>query len=706
MDADFPTDAEKKEWARLGAQFAESIKKKQAAKAQLPPAKGPNAAPNGNLELALRYAAAGLRVFPVNGRKEPWVKHWKEDATINPQQIRDLWSRRFNAGVGLPMGANGLIAIDADRHGLKDGVAELNKLIAAHGLWPEHPIVDTRGGGEHHIFLNPDALGNHEGGFKGLGINIRGDRGYIVAPGTATRDGRWVPREGCPDLIDAIQSGTVPEVPEWVVGLIKQPNRVEPEKAPILQTPVAREEIDAIVAKAPNLVASSTEGSRNENLNRAGGLAADDGDRSVSATIDSGLTADDLTDALADKVTDLALELLGGPNLQLSTKDTWRYGKKGSLKLEVSGLKRGCWYDFEAGNGGGPLQLICREKGFSDAEAWARQWLGWPESAPTVKVNVEALRLNAKRKLKPDPAPKAPTVKVNVEALLLNAERKLKPDRAPKAPTIKVDVAALRLNAERKLNAEVDAKRQHAIRLWNEATPLEIGSIGDQYLSITRGIPRPDGGWPAAIRWHLGIQAIVCAATADDGQVVAVQRIYLTTAAEKIGGDKAKMSLGSVSEGVVRLSGRADGPLLLAEGIETGLSVWRATGYETWVMFGSIAKAKPPLDRVIIVCRDDDKHNAQSFNAIRKAYRGWIAAGLDVRIATPWAEQRGDKSDFNDVIRIGRCAAVAERINMVLDRPDPTVRITLDDAGSQVEKAVSLFFSTAQRESVTFGNCE
>jgi hypothetical protein len=86
----------------------------------------------------------------------------------------------------------------------------------------------------------------------------------------------------------------------------------------------------------------------------------------------------------------------------------------------------------------------------------------------------------------------------------------------------------------------------------------------------TRGIPRPDNGWPPVIRWHPGIQAIVVAVTSDDGQVVAIQRIYLTPAAEK---DRPKMSLGPVSEGAVRLPGDPDGPLLLAEGIETGLSV-------------------------------------------------------------------------------------------------------------------------------------
>jgi hypothetical protein len=71
------------------------------------------------------------------------VPHWKDDATTDAQQIIDWWSSRTNAGVGLPMESGGLIAIDADRHGSIDGVAELNRLIAANEQWLAHPIVNT-----------------------------------------------------------------------------------------------------------------------------------------------------------------------------------------------------------------------------------------------------------------------------------------------------------------------------------------------------------------------------------------------------------------------------------------------------------------------------------------------------------------------------------------------------------------------------------
>jgi hypothetical protein len=142
-----------------------------------------------NLALAHRYAAAGMPVFPVNEKKKPMVEHWKEDATTDPEKIDEFWRSRLNAGVALHLEPCRLIVIDADRRDSLDGVSELEKLIQKHGQLPPHPVVDTPGGGEHHIFSNPGGLGNSAGGFRGLGIDIRGRGGYVVASGTVNQRG-------------------------------------------------------------------------------------------------------------------------------------------------------------------------------------------------------------------------------------------------------------------------------------------------------------------------------------------------------------------------------------------------------------------------------------------------------------------------------------------------------------------------------------
>ena len=54
----------------------------------------------------------------------------------------------------------------------------------------------------------------------------------------------------------------------------------------------------------------------------------------------------------------LAKHLLGEPNRAFSSANEWRYGTKGSLSIDVSA---GRWFDHEANEGGGVLDLLERE---------------------------------------------------------------------------------------------------------------------------------------------------------------------------------------------------------------------------------------------------------------------------------------------------------------------------------------------------------
>jgi len=55
----------------------------------------------------------------------------------------------------------------------------------------------------------------------------------------------------------------------------------------------------------------------------------------------------------------------------------WRYGAKGSLKVNISGPKRGGYANFETGDKGGPLHLICeaRNSTMKEAITWAKSFL-------------------------------------------------------------------------------------------------------------------------------------------------------------------------------------------------------------------------------------------------------------------------------------------------------------------------------------------
>ncbi|MDP3936095.1 MAG: AAA family ATPase [Alphaproteobacteria bacterium] len=69
----------------------------------------------------------------------------------------------------------------------------------------------------------------------------------------------------------------------------------------------------------------------------------------------------------------------------------WRYGAKGSLKVNISGPKRGGYANFETGDKGGPLHLICEARNCTMKEAitWAKSFL---QQRDVASVRVDPIR--------------------------------------------------------------------------------------------------------------------------------------------------------------------------------------------------------------------------------------------------------------------------------------------------------------------------
>ena len=336
----------------------------------------------------------------------------------------------------------------------------------------------------------------------------------------------------------------------------------------------------------------------------------------------------DIRDALEAQAINLVSDLLRVPhNRARSNRKVAAWGNKGSFVLTLSGKWRGRWVDWEGGDKGDLFDLIRREHGgdFAAAKAWARQWLGWGDGPPPPPRKSDQLR----------------------------RERE---ERAARA--------------EAEAAQKESASTSFAQRLWAEAGPV-AGSVGERYLRETRRIVNSQylRRWPDAIRWHADRQMLVFAVTDDDGAIVAVQVIRINADAKKDDTrGLTKQSYGPVGKGAVRFGAvalaRADmlPPLQLAEGPETALTVWAATGFETWAMLGSMAKAHLPRGRLVIVCKDDDQRMSNSAKAVRKAVRGWIADKHDVREVSPHEVRRQDRSDFNDLAIAQGIGAVRERI--------------------------------------------
>ena len=151
-----------------------------------------------------------VRIYWRGGswHKQPRFKGWQQHATNDPAQL-EWWRDHYDPNFGIHLGTM-LVAIDADRHGI-DGVAALAELSEGRD-WPAHPVVATAGSGEHHIFRQPTMpLGQGKGALPG-GIDVRGNGGWVVAPGSRRPDGaQW----------RLVVDAKPPKLPRWLELLIR-----------------------------------------------------------------------------------------------------------------------------------------------------------------------------------------------------------------------------------------------------------------------------------------------------------------------------------------------------------------------------------------------------------------------------------------------------------------------------------------------------
>lgn len=244
---------------------------------------------NHNLQIALKWAAAGASVFPVEITvsetkidKVPRVK-WRALSTTNPETIKDWWKQWPDSAPGIDLAKVDVVVLDGDRHGGPDGVAGLNQFFKDHNLNASAiPIVITpQNGGRHAWFRQPagEPLGNRDKAVKDSGINVRGAGGFVVAPGTLLPDGRRYQRcDGTPSTIGALINGTIPVLPPSIATLLRaKPNGHDKEAAQ--QTKVngrnfhsVREEAYALATLdrlATGLAGMAPESGRNNALNNA-----------------------------------------------------------------------------------------------------------------------------------------------------------------------------------------------------------------------------------------------------------------------------------------------------------------------------------------------------------------------------------------------------------------------------------------------------
>jgi hypothetical protein len=205
------------------------------------------------LRAALACAERGWHLFPCSpGGKPPALRNvsWKDVSTTDPAQIRAWWAARpYN--IGIDCGKSGLTVLDLDilghghghQHGHDDhdpaqpgnrgaGLDGLAKICEREGQPFPAPTwtVGTPSGGYHLYYEAPKTpVGISAGKLHPL-IDVRGDGGYIIAPGSLIGGRPY-----------AVLNATPPQpMPAWLATLLARPK------------PLPRTEVPRITARPDN----------------------------------------------------------------------------------------------------------------------------------------------------------------------------------------------------------------------------------------------------------------------------------------------------------------------------------------------------------------------------------------------------------------------------------------------------------------------
>lgn len=215
---------------------------------------------NQTINLALSFADRGWPVFPVHGiatkgacachkgancgnvGKHPATPNGVKNATSDHERIKAFW-KISNHNIGIATGpTSGLVVLDVDpRHGGKES---LEALQSRFGAIPETLVVATGGGGFHYYFRDPAGLARNSAGTIAAGIDVRGDGGYVVAPGSTHESGATYTF-----LSDARQP--LAEAPEWLFSA-RGPEPAARSTAPTGCIPEGRRN-DALASEAGSL---------------------------------------------------------------------------------------------------------------------------------------------------------------------------------------------------------------------------------------------------------------------------------------------------------------------------------------------------------------------------------------------------------------------------------------------------------------------
>lgn len=150
--------------------------------------------------------------------KHPIPFKWSEAASGDESSIKAWWRTFKNANLGVVAGMqSGVVVVDIDpRHGGNDSFDDLQGRM---GKLPETATVMTGSGGLHLYFKHPGGVVKNSAGSLGAGIDVRGDGGFVVGPGSIHQCGGFYDWEASSAPIDV----GFAVMPQWLQKLVYEP---------------------------------------------------------------------------------------------------------------------------------------------------------------------------------------------------------------------------------------------------------------------------------------------------------------------------------------------------------------------------------------------------------------------------------------------------------------------------------------------------
>jgi hypothetical protein len=353
-------------------------------------------------------------------------------------------------------------------------------------------------------------------------------------------------------------------------------------------------------------------------------------DRKNSKDDDQGPTLDQIKAALADRAAEFAAYVLQQEPTKRNANSV-RFYPHGSLVVNTGGANKGSYYNFaDEQDKGSLLDLWMNTQGGSlkDAIETAKNYL-----------NMGGVDLG------------------KLPALVVKDPKQAEAEEEA-ARQKKIGIARWIWDS----SSEKDGREEGLLYLKNRGIDIDPPKDRIRFRRLSRENLLKMGVKESNIP-STPVVAIVLRATNAQDDTTAVQQI-LTTQGKRI--DKvmpdfgpAKLTNGDLTGSAVKLGGNLPDMVQMAEGPETGLSIFAATGKPTWITLGTSNYTTiqlPTTVQTMIVASDMEPSGTGLASALRAAQH-WDKMGVPkVGIAIP---PKTNDGDFNDTIQAFGSAAVA-----------------------------------------------